>query len=154
MPGKIARLARSISAAQARPDDAWAAARLNGGELRVYRGMDPRDREHGLRVARALLAACPQARPELVAAAILHDCGKSIRTYRVWERVAVGLVPYRVGHALPWQPLELRFNHPEVGAGLVRAAGGREEVARLIERHHAPAGDPEAELLYRFDHLE
>lgn len=154
LPGKVARLARSVSSRQARPQDDWAARFLRDGEWRVFLGMDPRDREHAVRVAGKLLAERPGAHEELVAAALLHDCGKSVRRYRLWERVLAGLIPYRAAPRVPWGAARVRARHPELGARLVREAGGRERVAWLIERHHAPTGDPDAALLHRLDDLE
>ena len=152
--GKVARLMRSLFAAQARPEDAWAVSCLTSPEARVYLGMDPRDREHACRVARHLRRAHPHAAPEVVAAALLHDCGKSVRPYRVLERVLVGLVPYRVSRLLPVGPLAVRAHHPELGAELLARAGARPRVVRLVARHHRPGEDPDAALLHRYDDLE
>jgi putative nucleotidyltransferase with HDIG domain len=152
--GKIMRLARSFRANQARPDDVWAHFYLQRLEFKFYLGIDPRDREHGLRVAKQLLEAHPEAREELIAAAILHDCGKSVRPYHVLERVLVGLIPYGKGAGSRFEPIRVRNQHPQIGAELLRKSGGRLEVARLIEAHHHPNGDEEAALLYFFDHLE
>lgn len=152
LPAKLRRLARSLHAAQARPDDPWALARLTPEEGRVYQGMDPRDREHALRVARALLAERPG--PELLAAALLHDCGKSVRPYRVWERVGAGLVPGGLAARLPLGPLWVRGHHPELGARLLERVGARPRVVQLVRRHHRPAADPDACLLHRYDELE
>ncbi|WP_424949424.1 HD domain-containing protein [Deinococcus sp.] len=154
LPAKLRRLARSLTAGQANPDDAWAARQLEQGEWRVYLGMDARDREHALRVAHALLLACPDASAELLAAALLHDCGKQLRPYRVWERVATGLIPGRLARYLPIGALWVRGRHPELGARLLRAAAARERVASLVERHHMPGEDHEAALLHRYDNLE
>lgn len=151
---KLNRLARSVFAAQASPDDAWARGHLEPGEARVYLGMDPRDREHALRVARGLLAEVPLASSELIAAALLHDCGKQLRPYRVWERVAAGLVPARLARCVPVGALWVRGRHPELGARLLRAAGARARVATLVEQHHRPGADADAALLHRFDNLE
>lgn len=152
--GKVERLTRSLSAAHAHPDDPWAAASLTPAERRVYLGMDPRDREHACRVARHLLRDHPHAAPELVAAALLHDCGKSIRPYRVIERVLVGLVPNRLARVVPLGPLAVRAYHPELGAELLARAGARPCVARLVARHHHAGGDPDAALLHHYDDLE
>lgn len=38
---KVRRLARSVRAGDAHPDDTWAVTLLTPGEARVYRGMDP-----------------------------------------------------------------------------------------------------------------
>jgi hypothetical protein len=89
---KINRLFRALSPAQARPDDVWAAKQLPVNELGIYQRMDPRDREHAVRVAQKLLELHPEARSEVVRAAILHDCGKLVRPYNVLERVIVGLI--------------------------------------------------------------
>ena len=154
LPAKLRRLSRSLVATQAQPDDAWALAHLNAGEAKVYLGMDPRDREHALRVAQGLHAELPAATAELLAAALLHDCGKQLRPYRVWERVGAGLVPGRLARWLPLGPLWVRGWHPELGAELLRAAGARARVAELVERHHRPGTDLDAALLHRFDNLE
>ena len=154
LPAKVRRLSRSIQASQARPEDGWALTLLTPAEARLYLGMDARDREHACRVTRALLAASPQASPALRAAALLHDCGKSVRPYRVHERVLVGLVPGRLARVLPFGALYVRGAHPLLGAELLRRVGGRARVAELVERHHTPGGDAEAALLHRFDDLE
>ncbi|MPY66037.1 HDIG domain-containing protein [Deinococcus sp. SDU3-2] len=152
--GKAGRLARSLSPRLASPRDAWATAHLTPAEARVFLGMDPRDREHACRVTRHLLRDHPAAPPEVVAAALLHDCGKSIRPYRVVERVLVGLVPNRLARLLPFGALSVRAYHPELGAELLARAGARPRVARLVARHHHAGTDPEAALLHHYDDLE
>lgn len=152
--GKLGRLRRSLHESQARPDDLWALARLTPAEGRVYLALDARDREHAVRVAQALRQAHPQTDGTLLAAALLHDCGKAARPYRVHERVLAGLVPQTLMPYLPFGAVGVRLRHPQLGAAAVRQAGGREEVARLIERHHHPQGDPQAALLHHFDELE
>lgn len=156
--GKIAtkakRLSRSLLEGQARPDDLWALARLSPAESRVYLRLDARDREHAVRVAQALAAAYPQARGELLAAALLHDCGKARRPYRVWERVCAGLLPLQLAAWLPWGAAQSRFHHPTWGAAMLREAGGRAEVAQLVALHHTPSASADAALLHAFDDLE
>ena len=151
---RIIRLGRSLTPHLATPDDAWSAAFLTPPERTVYFRMDPRDREHAVRVARHLLADVPGADQELVAAALLHDCGKSVRPYRLVERVLVGLVPWALSRRATRGPLYVRGHHPAIGAGLLRRAGARPRVVELVERHHAPCGDAEATLIHRYDDLE
>ncbi|WP_342663277.1 HD domain-containing protein [Deinococcus peraridilitoris] len=127
---------------------------LTPEERAVYLAMDPRDREHAVRVTQRVWRHCPDAPAELLAGALLHDCGKSARRYRVWERVLAGLVPQRYSACLPWEPLQIRAWHPQLGARMLRAAGGRERVAQLVERHHTPGGDAHAAVLHRYDDLE
>lgn len=153
--GKVRRFLRSFRERDAHPEDAWAVTFLTPGEALVYRGMDARDREHACRVTRNLLRDHPDADPELVAAALLHDCGKSVRTYYVFERVLVGLIPYRLARLFPPRgAVGIRANHPELGAKLLAYAGARPRVAKLVARHHAPIGDPDAALLHHYDDLE
>ncbi|GHF55378.1 putative nucleotidyltransferase with HDIG domain [Deinococcus metalli] len=152
---KARRLWRSVHVDRAHPDDTWAAAQLTPGEARVYAAMDPRDREHACRVTRSLLRDHPRAAPEVVAAALLHDCGKSLRPYHVAERVLVGLIPNRLARVLPpIGAIGIRAHHPELGARLLAHAGARPRVARLVARHHHPNGDPDALLLHEYDDRE
>jgi len=154
MLGKLKRLGRSFLHSQAQPDDVWANVFLTRAEFVLYLNMDPRDREHGVRVAQALEKAYPNARAELIAAAILHDCGKSVRKYNVLERVLVGLIPYHLSAGWTLGAVKVRNEHPARGAEMVRLAGGREDVAHLIEKHHNPRADVEAGLLHDYDGLE
>lgn len=153
--GKVSRLLRSLRETDAHPDDSWAGTFLTPEERRVYESMDARDREHACRVARHLLRDHPESDPEVVAAALLHDCGKSVRRYSLIERVLVGLIPNRFARLLPpVGAIGIRASHPELGARLLAHAGARPRVARLVARHHHPVGDPEATLLHHYDDLE
>jgi putative nucleotidyltransferase with HDIG domain len=150
-------LARATSSALATPDDQWAAGVLPRPEYGVFERMDPRDREHAVRTAQRLLDLHPGAPSVVVRAALLHDCGKSLRPYNVIERVAVGLwaapSPPPTEGRVP-SAAQVRHYHPRLGAELIRAAGGDERVAQLVERHHAPGDDREAALLHEVDGRE
>ncbi|ASN80321.1 HD domain-containing protein [Deinococcus ficus] len=153
--GKVRRFLRSFRESDAHPDDTWARQFLTPAETLIYNGMDARDREHACRVTQHLLRDHPDVDQEVLAATLLHDCGKSVRTYYVFERVFVGLLPYRLTRLLPPRgALGIRANHPELGAKLLAHAGARPRVARLVARHHAPIGDPDAMLIHRYDDLE
>lgn len=148
------RTLRALVPSLSPPDDGFARARLPAAELRLYLRMDPRDRHHACHVARTLLARHPEASDVLVRAALLHDVGKSGRPYRVLERILVHLLP---GRALPAEPrlrgiagaLQVKRHHHRYGADMIRAAGGSEDVARLVLGHHQGGG--EAEWLRRVD---
>ena len=99
--GRLRRLLRALLAQEA-PDDAFALRFLEGEERELYLAMDPRDRAHGVRVARRLLKAYPEAPGYAVRAALLHDAGKAVRPYRTLERVLAGLF------APPLPPYPLR----------------------------------------------
>ncbi|WP_117237863.1 phosphohydrolase [Thermus sediminis] len=135
--GRTLRLARALFAKEA-PDDAFALGFLQGEERALYLAMDPRDRAHGVRVAKRLLALYPEAPGFAVRAALLHDVGKALRPYRPWERVLVGLVSFSV----PPYPLrrgvlgalQVRRHHPLYGAERIRDP----LVRALVLEHHAP----------------
>jgi putative nucleotidyltransferase with HDIG domain len=138
-----------------RVDDAWALSRLSPAEARLYRAMDPRDRHHAVAVARAILAERPDASPELLRAALLHDVGKSAAGYNPLERILVHLytpkvplTPRRRGLMGAWQR---HCHHHLLGAEMILAAGGDARVAEIVARHHHPQGDEEAALLQRID---
>ena len=145
----VTRTARGLAPGLACPDDAFAEARLAGAELAAYLAMDPRDRDHACRVARRLLAAAPGAESAWVRAALLHDVGKAVGRYRLWERVLVHV----------WTPDEAlagRFpvalaeawgrhrDHAVLGAARLAAAGVDPRVVELVARHHDPPGADEA----------
>jgi putative nucleotidyltransferase with HDIG domain len=161
---RLNRLWRAAHPALARPDDAFARATLPKAEFGVYERMDPRDREHATRVARQLLEWHSNSSNILVRAALLHDCGKSLRRYVWLERILAGLSerPVAGGEtrlAADWRSrrysaLEIRLLHPLLGAALIREAGGDSRVAEIVERHHHPNGDAEAALIHAVDELE
>jgi hypothetical protein len=159
--GKLSRLFRAFSPAQAKPDDTWAAQQLPAPELKVYQRMDPRDREHAIRVAQKLLELHPNARSEVIRAALLHDCGKLVRPYNILERVMVGLIAPEGprSHSTSSNPqaqsaMDVRNNHPQIGAKLILEVGGDSRVAELVRIHHAPNGDTEAIWIHQIDDLE
>lgn len=123
------------------PDDEWAAAELRVEELVLYRAMDPRDRDHAVKVAKRLLQRYPEAPGHVVRAALLHDVGKALRPYRPLERVLTGLwcpeveiEPLCKGYYGAWQ---VRKHHPIYGARRILDL----EVAALVREHHAPKSE-------------
>lgn len=152
----VPRTLRAFLPALARPDDAFARQVLPEPELGLYLGMDPRDRHHGVAVARAVAARCGEPDPRLLRAALLHDVGKSRAPYRAWERIAVHLYTPREGRSRRLQaPLhdawERHRRHAAEGAAMILAAGGDPEVAALVARHHDAAGDARLTLLAEAD---
>lgn len=162
---RLVRVLRSMFAFLARPDDAWARSLLSNAEWSVYTRMDPRDREHGIKVARALLDQHPKASKLAVRAALLHDCGKLVRRYNLLERILVGwrvrnpdrdtrLPSRELARAERLSAADVRRFHPQIGAWLIRAAGGNERVALMVEYHHHPGQDAEITWIHALDELE
>jgi len=135
--GRLQRLLRALLAREA-PDDAFALGFLVGEERELYLSMDPRDRAHGVRVARRLLSRYPEAPDFAVRAALLHDAGKALRPYRPLERVLAGLYalpvpPYPLREGL-FGAFQVRRHHPLYAALRLRDP----RVRALVLEHHAP----------------
>jgi hypothetical protein len=108
---------------------------LGDGEFSLFLSMEKRDQRHGLRVMEHLRGR-HHADRDLLAAALLHDCGKG--SAPVWLRIAhvaatpvvrrlasnsgsaTGLAAYRLVH------------HAELGAELAGRAGASEATVRYI----------------------
>ncbi len=141
---RLERLLRGVFPALCRPDDRWALARLEPEEAPLYLAMDVRDREHNVLVARKLLERWPDAPDYAIRAALLHDAGKAVRPYRLWERVFTALFESRAP-ALPPYPLktglagawQVRLHHPHYAAD--RLTDPR--VAELVAEHHDPRSE-------------
>jgi len=129
---------------------------LSPSLVEVFQRMSPSDQLHGLRVLRSICTA-GEADPTLCAAALLHDAGKSRHPFRLWDRIVVvlgtALIPNAIerwgaGEPRGWRrPFVIAAQHPQWGAEIVRAAGGREELITLISRHQEiPASHPRSEI--------
>jgi hypothetical protein len=109
------------------------------------------EQRHALDVAQCILENRPAVPyfdfQNLLAAALLHDCGKSIVSIRLWQRVFIVLMQKmpqplwsyletrRTGFALP---LKIAAKHAFWGECLARKAGLNPEICLLIREHHTP----------------
>jgi putative nucleotidyltransferase with HDIG domain len=129
--------------------------------LPLYYQMGKSDRIHSLRVFRALVDA-GESDPDLLAAALLHDVGKSKAPLCPLERTMVVLAnlfaPDRVVHWGEGDPRGWRksfvvaIQHPHWGSEMVREYGSSELLAYLIREHQrdpSPAFGEGDELLAR-----
>ncbi len=136
-------------------DDSLAQAYLTPELYALYRRMRRSERQHSLRVLRALLARS-ETHPDLLTAALLHDVGKIRYPFSIPEKVLVVLVRavlprlyWRWGqqwqpgsHAFWQRPFGISVQHPVWGADLASEAGAGELVCALIRDHAGPVPNP------------
>jgi hypothetical protein len=132
---------------------------LAAGEQRLFETMMLRDQQHGIAVFRHIHAAIAGADRPLLAAALLHDCGKG--RVAIWQRVAHVLL----GVAAPalrrriasergagWRRAFWRLlYHPDIGAELAERAGADADVVRIIGEQESPDPDERLALLQAAD---
>ena len=158
-----------VLTAQPLPAGAWPELEqvLSPSELALYGRYRPGDQWHTYQVMRRL-AADGQDNPALLAAALLHDIGKTRESIRLPGRVLVVLVekllPGRVakwgsGEPHGWQrPFVIKMQHPAWGAEMAQAAGSDALTVSLIRRHQDPLPpqdqSPEDQLLRRLQWVD
>ncbi len=135
---------------------------LSTPQFELFCRLQPGEQVHSLQVMRGLVAQ-GDTNPDLLAAALLHDVGKSRLRLRLWERVLVvlgkALFPVQVkkwgsltGDEGQAQGASRRQNwrrafviaeqHAEWGAQMAAGAGCSPLVVELIRRHQEPALNP------------
>lgn len=132
----------------ARDDAAWALEHLLPEEQELWRRMSAQDRRHAAGVARRVERALgPEATRPVLAAALLHDCGKTVSglgTYgRVIATVSVKLAGPEI--AMAWSETRgftrrvgLYVEHPRLGAELLGLAGSAPLTVAWAAEHHLP----------------
>lgn len=118
--------------------------------LLLFRAMERHDQAHSVRVLRSLKSGGIEE-PSLLAAALLHDVGKSRHPLRRWERAVIVLAKSlfpawveRLGRGEPrgWRrPFVIAEQHPRWGAEMVAEVGGSPKLIKLIAAHQ---NEPEA----------
>jgi len=145
---------RALTAPLAGVDLGEAGRVLTPKQRALFLSMPPADQRHGLEVYRALQARGEMS-PDLLAAALLHDVGKTAAPLPLWARAAVVLLERFAPHLLErlgregaggWRRSFAVYRcHAAIGAELVAQAGGSPLTAALIRRHHEPPGQPGGE---------
>jgi len=83
----------------------------------------------------------------LLHAALLHDCGKSVAPPHLWQRILIVIInslpatcvrKLSSGSNFLGKTLILHRQHPLQGKQLAALAGCEDEVLTLIENHHSP----------------
>ncbi len=133
--------------------------------MTIFRRMTPSEQVHSLSVL-GRLCDSSQSDPDLLAAALLHDVGKSLSPLSVWERILIVLgkrfFPWAVKRWGDGEPRGLRrpflvsARHPAWGADLVAAAGASPRTVDLVLRHQdfPAADDPLLTILQQADDFE
>ena len=126
-------------------DESFLERYLSPQAASLFRAMPNHDRQHALNVFRTLQRG-GYGDPDLLAAALLHDAGKSVPGgSRLWHRVAAVLM-YAFWPGLleqlgqeEWdgwrRPFYVQQHHAALGAELAREAGCSPVTVGLIRRH-------------------
>jgi hypothetical protein len=125
---------------------------LTPPQAELFLRMPRCDQRHGLDVFYALRGKQHHDHG-LLAAALLHDVGKSGERLRLWHRVLIvlieALMPQLLERLAREEPRSWRYpffvhqHHPELGAELAQAAGCSPTTVELIRRHQeSPANNP------------
>ena len=131
-------------------DCEWVANQLLPTELELWVGMSGPDRRHSVEVARRVERALGhEATRPVLAAALLHDVGKSVPGLRTYGRVIASLSAMVGGHEMAdhWskkrgftRKVGLYLRHDELGADLLRIAGSDPLTVTWAREHHWPEG--------------
>lgn len=151
-PRLVRRFVDSARAARLSPDDlAWTASLLTPVEYALWVRLAAHDQVHAVRVAKVtrtkLAGTAYEDDARWLGAALMHDIGKLEANLAMHERIAATLAGRAIGlsTARRWAGGSRRFarrlgiylTHGAVGAGMIRRAGGREELAAWAEIHQA-----------------
>ena len=119
---------------------------LTPAQLELFDGMHRADQRHGLDVV-AVLRASGHDDLDLLAAGLLHDCGKGRRLH-IWHRVGWSLIEPRSG-LKAWLLRVPTFReafatiaaHAQKSAELAQAAGCSPSTVELIRHQSEPSED-------------
>jgi hypothetical protein len=127
-------------------DETWATEQLLAPERELWFAMSEADRRHGVAVAKRVAAALgPQVTRPVVAAALLHDVGKTVSGLGTSGRVLATLAIAVAGRtrAESWnrglrRRIALYSRHPELGADLLAGAGSDPLPIAWAREDHRP----------------
>jgi hypothetical protein len=131
-----------------RSHDVWGGAQLLPGEVELWSKMPNPDRRHAVGVAHEVLRSLGhEATRPVLAAALLHDVGKTVSGLRTFGRVAATLAGMAAGRAraVTWtegrgftRKVGLYLEHPRLGGDLLAMAGTDPFTEAWAREHHLP----------------
>lgn len=144
----VKRFFGSVPVGPSSTDAAWVLEQLLDGERDVWRKMSRADRRHAAGVARRVeVALGHEATRPVLAAALLHDCGKTVSGLGTYGRVIATLSGKMAGldQAVAWtettgftRRVGLYLEHPRLGAELLGLAGSAPLTVAWTAEHHLP----------------
>ncbi len=130
-------------------DRSWVSMVLLDTELDIWHRMSKVDRRHAAGVARRVERALgDEATRPILAAALLHDCGKTVSGLGTYGRVVATLSAKLAGRdqAVAWSETQgftrrvgLYLEHPRLGGELLGLAGSAPLTVAWTTEHHLPA---------------
>lgn len=132
-------------------DDAWARSHLTPREVKLWERMANPDRRHAVGVARRVERAMGnEATDPILAAALLHDVGKTVSGLRTYGRVVATLSAKVAGRdmAEAWtqtrgftRRVGLYLEHDRLGGDLLAMAESAPLTEAWAREHHRPEED-------------
>lgn len=130
-------------------DEALVQQTLSPTQMAVFRPLRRAEKLHSINVLRDVLAQADSTPPDLAAAALLHDCGKSLYALRTWHKTLVVLVrafmPSLAKHLSQEDRLTfwrasfvVRQYHPAWGAQMLSDIGASPRLIWLVAHHADP----------------
>jgi hypothetical protein len=132
-------------------DDAWARGQLSETEQELWSRLGRVDRRHSVAVARRVESDLGErATRPVLAAALLHDVGKTIPDLGPFGRVVATLSEMVAGAETAHQWVQTKgltrrvgqyVLYPELGVDLLKMAGSDDLVVAWSREHHLPEED-------------
>jgi hypothetical protein len=130
-------------------DETLAQQTLSPAQMSLFRQLNRAEQLHSLNVLRDVLAQADSTPPDLAAAALLHDCGKSRYALATWQKTLAVLVRAFVpplekylsqdDRLSFWRaPFVVRQYHPAWGAQMLSDIGAAPRLIWLVAHHADP----------------
>jgi HD-GYP domain-containing protein (c-di-GMP phosphodiesterase class II) len=131
----------------------WAAKTLPASAFSLFRKQALPEQSHALAVIKSLKKARKsldlnsEEYENLIIAALLHDCGKSLVKLHLWQKILIVLInacPLQINKYIEAKPgfltltINIAHQHAKWGESLAKEAGLNQQICLLIRQHHCP----------------